>query len=53
MRSIYKGYRTWDQYTKDTDHDIQTLLSEKIKVELENEQLYASLKQKDELHDSL
>ena len=53
MRSIYKGYRTWAQYTKDTDHDIQTLLSEKIKVELENEQLYASLKQKDELHDSL
>jgi hypothetical protein len=22
MRSIYKGYRSWDQYTKDTDHEI-------------------------------
>jgi len=42
-----------NQYTKDTDHHIQTLLSEKIKVELQNKQLYASLKQKDELHDSL
>jgi hypothetical protein len=22
MRLIYKGYRSWDQYTKDTDHEI-------------------------------
>jgi hypothetical protein len=27
MRLIYKGYRSWDQYTKDTDHEINILIS--------------------------